>query len=359
MITGTTPFQYLKGQPPNQVYIKPGDYYYQFRLHEAIAFVQSSWLKNFDSLVLISEVANTLHPDITLRSLHTVKAIEQNQSCQIGIRTNLTNWLPARSTDSCKITIKYMGIRSSPIKDVLLHLEQAGLIATLSALEPEWKVALKVSNVVGKLTSHLLQEGTIQELFSITQQFNVNELHTGYYAALRCFDNEVLLSSLSLNSRKQLVNGIPPRPVKDCSYVMLQVHAIERLGLEVLRHEPWWQILQITKEEILDECVLDDLISSQETWELKKKWQDTVRQARRLIREDKGYLLVEGMEILRLSSKEVFEKLQPSKTLQSFSSDLLTSDWQELLDISTWEELKQCTDDYQDALQWSRVQREY
>ncbi|MEM7064347.1 MAG: hypothetical protein AAF572_14425 [Cyanobacteria bacterium P01_B01_bin.77] len=357
MITGTTAFQYLKGQPPNQIYIKPGHYYYQFRLHEVSAFFKASWLKNFDSLVLISEVTNTLHPDITVRSLHTVKAIERNQAFQLGIRTNLTNWLPARSTDSIKIIIKYMGIRSSPVKDLLMHLEQAGLVATLSALEPEWKVALKVSNVVGKLTSHLLQEGTVQELFSITQQFNVSKLKTGYYAAWRCLDNEVFPSSLSLNSHKQLVNGSPPRPVKSCSYVILQIHAIERLGVEILRHEPWWQLLQVSKDEIMYECELDDSLSPEKAKGITKQWQDTLRQVKKMLRADKGYLLSEGSDVIRAASYEVSKKLRSSKILQSFGLELLPTEWQHLLGVSTFEELQKSAENYQDALQWSQAQQ--
>jgi hypothetical protein len=353
MTIGTTPFQYpTKQQPANRIQIQPGQYYYQFRLREASAIFNASWLRDLDCLLVISEITSTLYPGDVVRSLHTVKTAQRNKPCQMGLTKNLTDWLPARATDSCTITIKYIGIQSSPIKDFLAHIEKSGLDAVVSALAPKWEVALKVSDIVGKAISYLLQEGSPQELFSVTQQFNINSLQTGYYAALGCTKDSDLSFHLFLDSQQRLFYEKDRKPVENLSYAILEVAA-----LKVVRQEPWWQILESVKNEIIRECDLTTELALERVNELKRRWYDTLSLVEKLTCQDRGYILAEVKDILRLFSDEVLRKLRSPKTLQSFGSDSIPSSWQHLLQVSTSKELHQCAIDYQYELQWSQDQR--
>jgi hypothetical protein len=353
MTTGTTPFSYPDGQLPNQFKIEPDNHYYQFRLHEARALFNSVLPIKTECLLLISEVTNTFYPDTTIRSLHSIKMVQRNKPCQMGVRINLTDWLPARAKDSCTVTIKYVGIQASPVKDLLAQLEQAGLIATISALDPKWQVALKVSNIVGKILSYLMKEGQSHELFSVTHQFSLSDLQTGYYAAIGSKQDKEAPSSFRLDSQQNLLDGFSRRSLVDWSYALLHIDAVTCMGEEVVRQESWWELLQTTKEEILNECTLSDVLETEKRKELTNKWKDTLIQAGKLTRQDRGYLLKEVKGIIQSSSAEVLSKLQPPKTSQSFGSESLSELWHNLLEVSTLTELQQFAEDYQHELDWS------
>lgn len=358
MTTGTTPFLYPDRQPPNQTTIQPGNHYYQFRLHEANAFFNASWFAGLEVLLLVSEVESTIHPDTVIRSLHAVKTAKRNQSCQMGLRLNLTSWLPARSSDSCKITIKYIGIQSSPTKNFVEQLQESGLSVVVSMLEPEWQVALKVSDIVGKMTSYLLREGFAHELFAVTHEFNLDSLKTGYYAAIGHAPNEEVTSNLIWGPQQKLLSKGGRRPVENLSYATLRVAMQTRMGEEVVRHEPWWQILKTAKDEIVDgEFSLSGSSTADKTVELMQLWGDALRQAKKLIREDKRYLSIEVKDIFASFSQEIKEKLDPPRTRQSFGETSIPIAWQPFLDVSTLEELENRAANYKEELQWSQEQQ--
>lgn len=361
MATGTTPFQYPdRHQPPNQVNIQPGNHYYQFRLHNARAIFNAAWPVGIDCILLVTEVSSSLYPDTISRSLHSVKTAKRNHPCNMGLRINLTDWLPARATDSCKITIKYIGVQAAPIKDLLFQMEESGLAAVVSTIEPTWKVALKVSDIVGKIVSHLIKEGHSKELFSVTEAFNLDgNLKTGYYAALGSTDEATIPSQLLIDSQQQLFYAHNGKPVKHLSQAILHLCAIPRMGEDIVRHELWWKLLQIAKDEIRHEQDLHPDMTPQKVTALRQKWGETLAQVKKLTREDKSYLQQEVDGIFATLSNEVLRTLQPERTLQSFSevTNLPTS-WQAALGISTTQELQERADDYKSELNWSRSQRQ-
>src|SRR2546422_832977 len=83
----------------------------------------------------------------------------RNVPCRLGLSFNLTDWLPARTTDWLHITLDYMVMQDTPIKNLLDKMSAARLTSKLSLISADWAVAVKVSEIVGRLLSNLLGEG--------------------------------------------------------------------------------------------------------------------------------------------------------------------------------------------------------
>ncbi|NES17938.1 MAG: hypothetical protein F6K41_03205 [Symploca sp. SIO3E6] len=80
--------------------------------------------------------------------------------------------------------------------------------------------------------------------------------------------------------------------------------------------EPWWQLLQTVKENILNTDPTDE----RERRELLHEWSFTLKQVRELARK-REFLLSETKQIIAAAQTEVEQKLRPQVTAESFDTD--------------------------------------
>lgn len=351
MPTGASPLYYPE-QPPPPSTLELENSYFLVKLHDAQAFFQANFLQNADSVILSSSITSSFQPNSPTQSLHKISTIQRNTPCHLGISTNLTKLLPALPGASLQINIKYTVLQGKPIQKLIDHMQQADLVAKLS-LQPDWAVAAKVTNIVGKLLSFLAQEGRQQDLFSLVMDFNVANLRTGYYVVYGSHSEEVWPTPqfLRIDANGRLIERSSDIPLSRLSYAVIEVLGLKRLGLGEFRDESWWQLLQTVKENILDTDTTDTL----ERRQLLGEWYFALKQVRESARKRREFLDNEIRDIIATAQVEVERKLRPQVTAESFGTDdELPYELQDILGIETEQDLQNLVRDYQDALEVSQ-----
>lgn len=355
MLTGASQPFYLQDQPSSPFQLELENSYFLVKLHDAQAFFQANFLKNADSVIFSSSITSSFQPNSPTQSLHKISTIQRNTPCRLGLSTNLTEWLPAGSGASLQINIKYTVLQGKPIQKFIDHMQQADLVAKLS-LRPDWAVAVKVTNIVGKLLSFLAQEGSQQDLFSLVMDFNVADLRTGYYVVCGSHSDEVWPSPqfLRIDANGRLMERSSDISLSRLSYAVIQVLGLKRLGIEEFRDESWWQLLQTVKENILDTDSTDEL----ERRELLGEWYFALKQVRESARKRREFLDNEIRDIIATAQVEVERKLRPQVTAESFGAgNELPYELQDILGVETEQDLQKLVRDYQDALEVSQKLR--
>jgi hypothetical protein len=270
----------------------------------------------------------------------------------LGLSTNLTEWLPAGSGASLQINIKYTVLQGKPIQKFIDNMQQADLVAKLS-LRPDWAVAVKVTNIVGKLLSFLAQEGSQQDLFSLVMDFNVADLKIGYHVVYGSHSDEVWPSPhfLRIEENGRLMERSSEISLAHLSYAVIQVLGLKRLRQEEFRNEPWRQLLQAVKQDILDR----DFTDERERRQLRSEWFFALKQVKTIANKQPNLLLSEIQEIIATAHGEVDQKLRSQAIAESFGAeDELPYELQDILGIETEQDLQNLVRDYQDALEISQ-----
>jgi hypothetical protein len=178
---------------------------------------------------------------------------------------------------------------------------------------------------------------------------NLSNLKTGYYALVGSHKDEDWPATLRVDANGRLTDATGSLLSRH-SYVVVKVLALPRLGVESALDQPWGELLQAGKEQILDAYPASD----KERRELLGDWQSILSQVRLLARRERGYLLKEVNELIQATQVEAQERLLPRTKGESFSGGELPVEWQDLLGVKTQAELHQSVRDYKDALALSR-----
>lgn len=210
-------------------------------------------------------------------------------------------------------------------------------------------MAVKVSEIVGRLLSYLLREDSRHEIFSLVMDLNLANLKTGYHAVLGSHSDESWPATLRMDNGR-LVDRRTGNPLPRHCYAVIEALGLKRRGNEIDRDESWWELLQAGKEQALGA----DPASEQERRKALSDWKATLAQVRILARKDRGYLLNEIQQMIQAAQVEVEERLLPKTTAEAFGLDELPEEWQDLLGVRTGQELRQSVQGYQDALEVSR-----
>lgn len=343
MPTGVSPLYFPEKQPKPLEELKPENCYFLVRLHAAQAFFEAGRLVKPGFLTLSSSIESTFHRNQITQSLHQVTNFKKNTPHQIGLKTNLTDWLPARATDSLGIRLNYAVTQDTPFKDLVDQMERIGLVAKLSLVRPDWAVAVKVSEITGRLLSYMLQEGKTRDVFDLTMDLNITELKAGYYAVFGSPNQTQWPTEVWIDDQGQL--GGEGYLFDKLCYAIIQVLALPRRGEEVARGEPWWELLQTAKEQATN-AYLDE----QDQRQALAEWHSTLTRVRELARKEHGCLLVEIREMIQAAQVEVEQTLFPVTTE---TEQKLARDWQELLEADTEAELQNSVENYFNLLDQS------
>lgn len=354
MVTGVSHI-YCPEQPEPSYDLELDNSYFLVRLHDAQAFFQAGRLRDIDLLIFSSMVESSFQPGVPTQSLHRITTIQKNTPCHLGLNINFTDWLPVRAADSLRITLQYVVVQDDPFKELATRMGQIGLAAKVSLVRPDWAVAIKVSEIVGHLLSYLLREGSEHQIFPLTMDLNLANLKTGYYAVVGSHSDEGHPTALRIDATGRLTDQVGHLLLRH-SYAVLEVLGLPRRGEEIARSEPWWELLQAGKELAMDSYPSND----QQRRKALESWRSTLTQVRALARKQHGYLVREIGDIIRTAQVEVEERLLPGTAGEAMGAEDLPDAWQEVLDVSTQQELQRSAKHYQAALELSgRLMKQY
>jgi hypothetical protein len=346
MNSGVSYLSYPEDQPTPPYTLKPDNSYFLIVLHDVQAYFDAGFGARPRYLTISSSVDGSFLEQAT-QSLHQVTTLQKNVPTRIGFRSNLTDWLPARATDSVKLTLKYIVARDTPFKNLVDRMEQVDLVAKLTLIRMDLAVAAKVSQIAGKLLSFLMQEGQSQDIFGLTADFNVQEMTAGYYTI---FSSGEPVSKWPTNVRIDKQGRLSGEQylLDRLNYAVFKVLALPRRGEEIARNEAWWELLQVAKRKALASFPQDDA----ERRQLLVDWHAALSDVHRMANENaNGYLLVEIRQLITEAEVEVKEYLFPGTRE---SEQELPPKLQEVLGLRSEQELYDSLRDYHDALEASR-----
>jgi len=346
MPTGTST-AYQLDVPPGSGPLPLDASYYLVRLHDAQAFFPAGWLVKAGYLLFSTTVQSSFQPDQPTQSLHRVATLQKNVPCHLGVSVNLTDWLPARSADTLHLSLRYTAVQDTPFKTLVDQMDKLGLVARVSVVRPDVAAAIKVSQIVGRLLSVGLGEGSQHEIFSLELDLNVSSLRTGYCAIVGSSTDERWPTGVVLDRAGRLVER-GEYPLERLCYAVLEVLALERRGQEAARAEPWWEILQAGKDQALAAAPT----TPAERQRVLAEWKSNLSRTRALARSDRAFLLSEIDQIIHLAELEVESSLT-AIAAESSGLDAYPADWQSLLDVASRAELRESVADYQAALERS------
>ena len=330
------------------------DSYFLVKLHDAQAFFPANLLKQAEFLLVSSSVESSFLPNSPIQSIHKLTTLRKNAPCRLGIHTNLTSWLPARADDSISVKLEYKVLQGAPMKSLVDKMEELQLESVVSAIRPDIAIAVTISKIVGHLLSFFLQEGKQIELFPLKIDLNVADLKVGYYAVLGSYTEETYPKILEIK-QGQLTEQ-HGHELSHYSYAVFQVQMIKRRGSEVVRRASWGELLSVCKDEALHMTIRDE----DDRREAFQKWLVGLTQVRVLARKDYGFLTHEVNGVIAEAQSEVEQKLLPQHGLESQEEETYPDEWQQVLGVSTPQELRRTVRDYQDAVELSeRLLREY
>ncbi|HEU5227451.1 MAG TPA: hypothetical protein VFU49_06525 [Ktedonobacteraceae bacterium] len=349
---------YYPTQPDPRYPLVCDECYFLLKIHDTQAFFPANRWQQAQYLLFTSSVESSFFPGNPTQSLHKLTSLKTNVAAHLGVSTNLTGWLPAREQDTIKVTINYTVKRGAPVKELVEKMQQLHIESVVSLVRPDMAVAAKTSQIVaqvlGNLLSSFLQEDEQTEIFALEMNRNLSDLKAGYYAVLGAMTNERFPLALEMHNGQLIEPGRGELPRH--SYVVIEVLTTPRHNQELIRCEPWGELLLECKEEILHATIRTE----HERDEAFQQWRISLRQIRRLAQKDRSFLLREIDAVLAEAQMEIEQKLQPRVTQQAQGLEDYPDEWQEVLHFSTPQELRRAVRDHQDALELSeQLLRQY
>ncbi len=346
MTTGVSYLTYPQEQPAPPYALQPDNSYFLVVLHEVQAYFAAGFGARPRYLTISSSV-NGSFLDQTTQSLHQITTLRKNVPTRVAFRSNLTDWLPARATDSVSLTLKYIVTRDTPFTQLVDQIDQVDLVAKLSLLRMDLAVAAKVSQIAGKLLGFLMQEGQSQDIFRLTADLNVQEMAAGYYTIFASqepaanWPKEVRIDNQGrLLGEQYLLDRL--------NYAVLKVLTLPRRGEEIARGEAWWELLQAAKRKVLAGYPQDD----EQRRQLLAEWHTLLADVHRSANETaNGYLLTEIRQLFTEAEVEVKEHLFPGTRE---SEQELPPKMQTVFGVHAEQDLYDSLRDYHDALEASR-----
>ena len=354
MSTGVS-HPYYPDQLDPKYSLVPNNSYFLVKIHDAQAFFPANVLKQAKYLLFSSSVESSFLPGSPTQSLHKLTTFnKRNVPCHLGVNTDLTNWLPARRTDTLRITLNYRVMQETPIKTLVDKMEELHLEAAVALIQPHMAVAIKISEIVSHLLSHFLQEGGQAELFPLRMDLNLADLKAGYHAVLGSLTNETFPNTLEIKNGNLTARG--GHELTRYSYVVLQVLATPVRGPEIVRSESWGELLQECKDEALNATIHNEDDRDEAFLKLRIR----LEQVKHLALKDRSFLKSEIEAIIDEVREEVDKKLGLRTTLEAEGLESYSEEWQQVLGVSTPQELRRAVRDYQDAIELSeRLLQQY
>lgn len=343
MIIGNSILQYPPQPNPKNILI-PEESYYLIKLHQAQAFFELPILARPAYLTLSSSFESSFQPGKPVTSLFQITPLQRGQANRLPLSVHLTSFLPARSADTLRITLKYIVTRDNPFEKLTDKIKQLDLVANLSVVGAEFAIATKISQISGELLSYVLKEGKEQDIFEMVFDWVVSDLQAGYYVIIGSPRSIPNPKKLHLDENGQLHSD--DLPLDQYCYATFKVIAIPARNENEARDRAWWQLLQSGKNQILRKA-------SYQQSQAEQEWQYLLQMVKELAQKDPSFLNGEVEDIILKSQTEIDAKFK--KTYRGEEEDDWDSNFkiyppalQEILNVKDSRELNERVKRYEE-----------
>lgn len=340
MQSGYSRFIYPKQVAPNYS-LEIDNSYYMLQLYQAQAFFPASPLVKPAFLTLSSIVESPYQPGQPLKSIYQLVTFQKNQPFQLPIGVNLSSFLPARSTDTIRLSLRFLVTRDNPFQKLAGKIKDINLVAKISAASIEWGTAVKISEVVSQFLGYLLQEGGEDTIFEIYQDINISDLQAGYWIIYGSRENLSEPTILEIKDNQIRADSNLDR----FCYAVIKVISIPRLRIETARSSGWWELLQAGKERVL--LALSSGMGKRDS--ALREWGTTLTHVREMARRDQSFLINEIQQIIGSAQKEIDNAMRFQVKAEA-ATDMMTSypqSWQDILGVHNARNLGTLLEEYE------------
>lgn len=308
-IIGTsTPIFVPLDPAPSVSEIRKGEGYFLVRIRAAQASYKGVFWTNMINpprqAIITSQVQ--IHPGIEqpVEHLQVARRMRANQAVQLGLRSNLIDWVPA-NMDSLKLTFTLLLDRKDRLAALSQAINGSSFLSPLSLSEPALATAKVLGNVSRQVLDALLEPEAKTPILEFKGDFNVgtDDLRAGYYVLLGTTDGG---SPLPSPDAKYEVNGasllIDDKPAEQWSYVILQVLCTKARDRNPRAR---WDGLLREAESVAEALGREDQANVKERRnEVLDRCRALIAEAEALLRADPNYLATEAKKIIEI----VFER---------------------------------------------------
>jgi hypothetical protein len=244
MVFGTTPSYFIPfpGSPGPSVV--PGETYFLIKVTQAQAYFKAALLDRSNQLIVTSTVA--LHDKSTAESFKTIQrvcSVKKNEPCLLGVGQNIVSLVPA-TMPRLTVGLQFTLARKNRLKALESAINSHGFATGLSLAPTTVATARAVGAAAGHILRAFLDDDERKSLLEFTIDLNIatRDLREGYYVVLASAGAPLPdPQQLSVNGLELHTNGVP---VRDCSYVILQVRFAELRTRELNEGAPWEEALR-------------------------------------------------------------------------------------------------------------------
>lgn len=335
-----------------EIKIKLDDSYFLVRLHDSQVVLPANipWWGNAGT-VLLKTSCRSDQLEQTLVGLHKVDAVKYNQASRLAAQINLTDWLPAYSGDHLNVQLNYTLIKNKSLRQLLDKIAEINLAVKLMPLGWEVSLGVKITEMLGRIYSHLIEEGESQEVFHLETDLNLDVLKCGFQVAADSSQAAKLEQFIITDRRDLILKNQFGHVVEDASFVILEVQALKRLSEVHWRDTAWGMLLLDGKEEALRVR----RGGSKEKEKALKAFVEVCYYAGKAANRDHRFIRRHIDEIAAAIESELKRRFFSQESYLNNSQDSLPEAWQRAFNVKTVGQLEAVVDFYHSALADSKV----
>ncbi len=347
---------------PPEVKIIPDDSYFLLRLHDSQATLSKTFRWRKAGTILVKSLVQ-IKPSIQrnileqpIIGLHRIGDIKYNKAKSLVNRINLTDWLPAYSNDTLKVELEYILIKNEPLKKLLDKMAEIKLSTELTAVKWEVGLGLKITEILGRVFSYLLEEGQAERIFYLQEDLNIGELRPGFRVAAEATSSNTIPTQLIITDREDLeLRNEYDHPLEETTYAVLEVLAQKRLSEGYWQETAWGQLLL----EGQNEALRFERSSEAKKKKALKEFIEVCYYAGKLAITDTRFIPKHFKEVRAMLVQEIETQFFGQESFASPSTEPLPETWQRAFGYETEVELQGAVEYYYRALADSKAWLKY
>jgi hypothetical protein len=275
--------------------------YFLMRIHSA----QASYLGDFwdnlrnaaNQVIVTSELQMVPHVEEPIKQIQAARRIKPNQAVQLGMRPNLTDWIPA-SIDTVRVKISVIVDRKDRLAALSSAINSSQFLSAISLSDISLATAKALGSASRSILDAFLEPDTKKPILEFVGDFNVasGDLQSGYHVLLSASDpSKPLPDKMSMFEISEMSLLLDGEPVRDWSYLVLEVLCIEARDRNP---QAKWDKLLRNAEEVAESFGRKEAPSQAQRSGALLACEKLLSEASSLLRSDPNYLSHEVSMIL-------------------------------------------------------------
>lgn len=344
----TSRLYYPTQQPPLPAGAKiiADDSYFLLRLHDSQVVVNTRGWGEAGTVLLKTSIKSDIH-DQFVTGLHKVESVRKRTATRLAAQIELTDWLPAYGGDALQLELHYILVKNDPLKQLLDKIAAVGLSTKLTAIKWEVGIGVKVTEMLGRAFSYLLEEGQAEEVFRLQADLNVDKLQPGFIVAADTHYPGTIPTQFIITEREDLVlKNQFGHPLDETTYAVLEMLPRKRLNERYWRESTWGEVLLAG----FNEARRTRRKREEDKIKALEEFVEVCYYASKVAATDRRFIRNHVDEIMGMLEQELESEFFGQESAALKSPQPLPKNWQRAFNFQTDVQLQAAVEHYQEAL---------